>query len=192
MPDSSPVVDLDVRRAADGDPVAFERVYRRHVARVHSLARRILGSEAEAEDATQEVFLRAWRSLGSFRAGGPFEAWLLRLARNSIVNRSVARGAAKRPPASSAVPYPETVAAPAWRPDAGLDLEAAITALPEGARQVFVLHDVEGRSHLEIADALGFTVGTSKSQLHRARSLLRARLTRSRGGPPCPILPSKD
>lgn len=193
--DSAETAVLDVRRAAGGDPAAFERLYRRHVARVHSLARRILGSATEADDATQEVFLRAWRALGSFRHAGSFEGWLLRLARNTVLNRVAERGAAKRRAETGAEPLSEAIeasgstAAAVGRPGRPgpldrLDLEAAIIRLPDGAREVFVLHDVEGSSHPEIAAELGVSVGTSKSQLHRARRLLRAHLTGTEGGRP--------
>lgn len=193
--DSGEAAVLDVRRAAGGDPAAFERLYRQHVARVHSLARRILGSAAEADDATQEVFLRAWRALGSFRHAGSFEGWLLRLTRNTVLNRVAERGAAKRRAEAGAEPLSEAIeadgstAAVVARPGRPgpldrLDLEAAIIRLPDGAREVFVLHDVEGSSHPEIAAELGVSVGTSKSQLHRARRLLRAHLTGTEGGRP--------
>lgn len=160
-----------VRLAIAGDVEAFEQLYRGHAGMVHALARRLMGSN-EADDLTQEVFVRAWQKLATFRGEAGFAAWLRRLATNLLVN-------AWRRHAAAVAGDVEPVAPPAslpWR----LDLEAAIATLPAGARAVFVLHDVEGHDHAGIAALLGVSVGTSKSQLHRARALLRDRL----GGEP--------
>lgn len=175
----------DVRRAAAGDLAAFERLYRRYSARVFSLSRRMLGSVDRAEDATQEVFLRAWRKLPSFRHEAPFGAWLARLARNHLLNElrwrerhepevqsAAAEDLDELPPAADA----GTTAAGGRGPEEELALESAVGSLPEGSRQVLVLYHFEGLTHAEIAGALGISVGTSKSQLHRARSLLRSAL----------------
>src|SRR5688572_10601435 len=137
----------DVERAARGDLEAFERLYRRHAPRVHSLARRLLGS-SEAEDATQEVFLRAWRKLGTYRGEGAFAAWLGRLAGRLLVSRARLRRDAWEP---IAAPEPLGVPSPPTREGGSVDLEAAIAALPAGARLVLVLHDIEGYDHAEIA-----------------------------------------
>jgi RNA polymerase sigma-70 factor, ECF subfamily len=166
----------DVARAAGGDTRAFERLYRAHTARIMSLARRMIGPELAAE-VTQDVFVRAWEKLGSYRGEAQFGTWLYRLAINLMLSR---RGqlALRR---SREVQSDELLEAIPSRPrshELGLDFEAAIVRLPEGARHVFVLHDVEGYTHEEIADALGVTSGTSKAQLHRARMLLRRHLTR--------------
>ncbi len=164
----------DARLAAAGDRVAFERLYRRHVGRIHSLARRMVGSE-EADDATQDAFIRAWEKLGTFRGDAAFGTWLHRLAVNvMLAARSAAARSERRLVADAAA---------AERPDrrredpgTRVDFEAAIATLPPGAREVFVLHDVEGFKHREIAALLGVTAGTSKAQLHRARMALRAYL----------------
>jgi RNA polymerase sigma-70 factor, ECF subfamily len=172
-PTTIPVPELDsadVRQAAAGDAVAFERVYRRHVARIHTLCRRMLSDE-EADDATQEVFIRAWEKLGQFRGDSAFGTWLHRLALNLVLARRE-RAAKQRQrfggDAEAALPL-----ARRQRPDLRMDMEAAIGTLPPGAREVFVLHDVEGYTHEEIAGMLKVTAGTSKSQLHRARMSLR-------------------
>jgi RNA polymerase sigma-70 factor, ECF subfamily len=169
-----PVPELDsadVRKAAAGDTVAFERIYRRHAARIHTLCRRML-SEDEADDATQEVFIRAWQKLALFRGDAAFSTWLHRLAINLILGRRE-REAKQRHRFGA---DPETVAAAVARrhqPGLRLDMEAAVSTLPAGAREVFVLHDVEGYTHEEIAGLLAVSPGTSKSQLHRARMALR-------------------
>lgn len=162
---------LDAVRAADGDTAAFERLYRRHIGRIHTLARRMLGPEY-ADDATQDIFVRAWSKLSQFRGDSAFGTWLHRLAINVILGR---RGdlARQRERYSENDPAVERATAPRVSTEARIDLEAALQKLPEGARQVFVLHDVEGFKHEEIAALLDVTAGTSKSQLHRARMVLR-------------------
>jgi RNA polymerase sigma-70 factor, ECF subfamily len=166
----------DVGRAASGDHEAFGRLYRGHVGRVYSLAVRMVG-KAEADDLTQEVFIRAWSKLGTFKGEAQFGTWLHRLAVNHILSRRTAM----RRRESRFFPGEGIWArlrAPKRRASGvALDLEQAIERLPERAREVFVLYDVEGFSHEEVAEALGVTVGTSKSQLHRARMLLREHLT---------------
>lgn len=166
----------DVARAVAGELAAFERLYRATVARIHGLARRILGPE-HADEATQEVYLRAWLRLGSFRGEASFATWLHRLATNEILNlrqRLGREGARSAAPTSEAPERGSTSAG--TRQELRLDLEAGLEDLPDGAREVFVLHDVEGLNHGEIARRLGVSVGTSKSQLHRARQLLRVAL----------------
>jgi len=164
------VLASDAALAARGDVAAFERLYRATAARVHTLARRLLGDD-DADDATQEAFVLAWRRLGSFRGEASFATWLHRLA----VNHCVSRARRREPPADDGAVVDERLARPNDRA-AALDLEAAIARLPGGARRVFVLHDVEGFRHEEIASLLGVSTGTSKSQLHRARLLLRGAL----------------
>ena len=166
-----------MQRAAGGDHDAFERLYREHVGRVHALALRMTGGDA-AEDLTQEVFIRAWEKLGSFRGEARFGTWLHRLAVNHILSRreTMRRRESRRVTAEGVL---ERVSAPLRRSSGlALDFEVAMGRLPEGARQVFVLYDVEGYGHEEIAEAMGISVGTSKSQLHRARMLLREHLNR--------------
>jgi RNA polymerase sigma-70 factor (ECF subfamily) len=175
--DVAPRGDLDdVRRAAAGDAEAFERLYRTHVARIHSLAGRMIGPE-DAEDATQEVFIRAWEKLGSFRGEAGFGTWLHRLAINHLLSRRAARSRQREREQE----HPAAIeAAPGRRAETDLqmDFEAAIARLPDGAREVFVLHDIEGFKHREIAKQLGVTEGTTKAQLHRARMTLRRYLDR--------------
>lgn len=161
----------DVAAAASGDVRAFERIYRRHVARIHTTAARMLGAE-EADDATQDVFVRAWQRLGQFRGDSRFGTWLFRLALNVILSRRevVATRARRHVDDAELV---DTLSTPSHSPEIGVDFEAALQRLPPGMRQIFVLHDIEGYKHDEIAAMLGIAQGTSKSQLHRVRILLR-------------------
>ncbi len=164
---------VDATLAASGDAHAFERLYRRHVNRVHSLVRRMLGEESE--EVTQEVLIRAWQKLGTYRGEASFGTWLYKLAVNVALNHRSARGRWRQ----RFVEAPEggfDLPARPPSPAQGLDFEGAIAALPPGARKVFVLHDVEGYRHEEIAGLLGITAGTSKSQLHYARMALRKAL----------------
>jgi RNA polymerase sigma-70 factor (ECF subfamily) len=155
--------------------VAFERLYRGHVGRVYSLAVRLAG-RAEADDLTQEVFIRAWSKLGTFKGEAQFGTWLHRLAVNHILSRRTALGRWADRHASGDSVLGRLLAPRGRASGERLDLEAALRLLPRRAKQVFVLYDVEGYGHQEIAEALGVSVGTSKSQLHRARMLLRERL----------------
>jgi RNA polymerase sigma-70 factor (ECF subfamily) len=169
----------DAARAAAGDQEAFGRLYRAHTARVYALCARMTADRALAEELTQDVFVRAWEKLPLFRGESAFGTWLHRLAVNVVLNRRESDG---RRRAHLAADDDGSVidSAPA-RPHAPgdrMDLEQAIAGLPPGARRVFVLHDVEGYRHEEIAELLGITSGGSKAQLHRARLLLRAALQR--------------
>lgn len=166
----------DVAMAAAGDQRAFERIYRLHVARIHSLARRMAGGEGDADELTQDVFVRAWERLGTYRGEAAFGTWLHRLAVNVILNWRRSE-AGERQRTGDGVDA-DLVEGRRRAGAEGLDLEGAIERLPRGARQVFVLHDVEGFKHEEIAAMTGVTTGTSKAQLHRARMLLRALLER--------------
>ena len=164
----------DVALAQKGDAVAFERLYRTHVPRVHSLARRMAGDQA-AEDLTQEVFIRAWQKLPTFRGESAFGTWLHRLAVNLILTRrETLRKQASRE--TSAEEVLAVLSGRASTPGLRLDFDKAIGGLPDRAREVFVLYDVEGFNHNEIATRLGITTGTSKSQLHRARMMMRSYL----------------
>ncbi len=175
-PESAPVAaDLeDAALAAGGDTRAFERLYRGHVARVHSLVRHMAGPEESAE-VTQDVFVRAWQKIGTFRGEAAFGTWLHRLAVNVVLSRRAALGLRRRRFLDEEDVL-ENLPARAGARDFGLDFETAIARLPEGARHVFVLHDVEGYRHGEIAELLGVSTGTTKAQLHRARLLLRRHL----------------
>ncbi len=164
----------DATLAAAGDAHAFGRLYREHVARVHTLASRMIGDD-EADEVTQDVFVRAWEKLRTFRGEAAFGTWLHRLAVNLILAR---RGAlAVRRGRDGGCDALDTLPGRSVTPELKMDFERAIRHLPDGARQVFVLFDVEGYRHEEIAGMLGITAGTSKSQLHRARMILREHLT---------------
>lgn len=156
---------------------AFERLYRRHASRIHSLARRMLGPE-EADEATQDAFVRAWRKLETFRGEAAFGTWLHRLAVNVMLSRRKKRGIRRERFVADGEGV-LALAASRGRPDTmAVEFEAGFERLPPGARQVFVLHDVEGYKHEEIARLLGVTTGTTKAQLHRARMILREYLSR--------------
>lgn len=164
----------DATRAAGGDFRAFERLYRAHVNRIHALARRMLNPD-EASEATQDVFVRAWQKIGTYRGEAAFGTWLHRLAVNVLLGRrQVLKLERERHLEDDSAL--ELLPAKVRHPDLSVDFEAAIVKLPPGARQVFVLHDVEGYRHEEIATMLGVTTGTTKAQLHRARMLLRGHL----------------
>ena len=165
-----------IQRVQQGDHAAFARLHRKEVGRVYAICLRMLADRVWAEEMVQDVFVRVWERIGSFRGDGPFEAWLRKLTVNAVL---VALRSARRRNARvfttddlSSYDQPGSIATPGVR----LDLEHAIARLPEKARLVFVLHDIEGYRHREIADMIGITVGTTKSQLHRARCLLREAL----------------
>lgn len=146
--------------------------------RIFNLARRMAGPDA-AEELTQDVFVRAWQKLALFRGDSSFATWLHRLAVNVIIERFRTLGAARERFLADGEPVLDITPAVATKHvDLSMDLQTAIEHLPDGARAVFVLHDVEGYRHEEIGDALGISTGTSKSQLHRARQILRAQLTK--------------
>lgn len=161
----------DLALAKAGNQPAFERLYRCHHGRVFSLALRMVGPEW-AEDLTQDVFIRAWTKLGTFRGDSSFGTWLHRLAVNLILSRrqTLNRRRQRQHPGTEMM---ERFPARERPPGLALDLEAALQRLPDGAKQIFVLFDVEGYPHDEIAEMMGISPGTSKSQLHRARMMLR-------------------
>ena len=166
-----PGVEADVALAASGDQSAFERLYRAHVARIHSLTRRMLGSH-DADEVTQDIFVRTWQKLGQFRGDAAFTTWLHRLAVNVVIERR-RRYAIQRERMHDDPEALDTVPVAPARSDLAVDFEQAIERLPPGAREIFVLHDIEGHKHREIASMLGIATGTSKRQLHRARMLMR-------------------
>ena len=165
-----------VRAAQNGDLVAFEELYRDNVGRVHAVCVRMAGDAALAEELTQDVFVRAWQKISSFRGDSAFSTWLHPLTINVALSerRSRRRRLARVMPTDDLTPF-ERPQRPAG-PEAGLDLERALDVLPDGARAVFVLHDVEVYKHQEIGELIGVATGTSKAQLHRARRLLREAL----------------
>ena len=162
-----------VRAAQAGNVASFEALYRSTVDLVHALCLRMAGNAALAEELTQDVFVRAWQKLPSFRGESAFATWLTRLAVNVVLTERRDRGRrdARLTFSDNLDSLAPTV--PAGHPGMALDLEKAIAGLPDQARHVFVLHDVEGWAHAEIARFTGLAVGTCKSHLHRARALLR-------------------
>jgi RNA polymerase sigma-70 factor (ECF subfamily) len=164
----------DATLAAAGDTRAFERLYRAHVGRIHGLVRRMLGAD-EAVEVTQDVFVRAWQKLGTFRGEAAFGTWLHRVAVNVVLTRRAELGTRRARFIQDDTVLASLPDRPGGR-ELGLDFEAAIDRLPEGARAIFVLHDVEGYRHEEIAGLMAISSGTSKAQLHRARMLLRRHL----------------
>ena len=172
---STDVEALDARRAAAGDEKAFERLYRRHVARIHTMARRMAGPDS-ADDLTQDIFVRAWDKLATFRGESAFGTWLYRLGVNVVLSRRRSDRNDRTWIMEDDGSVADRTAGAMPQPGARLDLDAAIARLPDGARKVFVLHDVEGWTHEEIAAQMGLVPGTSKSQLSRARAALRRML----------------
>jgi RNA polymerase sigma-70 factor (ECF subfamily) len=164
----------DVARAAAGDVRAFEDVYRTHLPRVHSLVRRMTGGR-DADELTQDVFVRVWQKLATFRGDSSFTTWLHRLAVNVVIER-FRSDQARRARMHDGEDIFEMLPGPAQTRDLGMDFESALEKLPAGAREIFVLHDVEGYKHHEIATMLEISAGTSKAQLHRARMMLRKHL----------------
>ena len=178
-----PTGDSDVSLAASGDRRAFERLYRLHVNRVYSLCARMVTDRTRAEELTQDVFVRAWEKLHLFRGESSFSTWLHRLTVNVVLNarksegRRQARFEESDEESGGMDSLPGVVGMP-LAPGDLLDLEEAMKRLPPGAKRVFVLHDVEGYKHEEIAEMLGVTTGATKAQLHRARLLLREAMNR--------------
>ena len=172
VPGSEPL--SDVARAAAGDARAFEALYRAHLPRVHSLVRRMTAGR-DADELTQDVFVRLWQKLGTFRGDSSFSTWLHRLAVNVVIER-FRSDQTRRARLYDGEDIFEVLPGPAQTRDIGMDFEAALEKLPDGARQIFVLHDVEGYKHHEIATMLEISAGTSKAQLHRARMMLRRHL----------------
>ncbi len=179
-------IDL-IHRAQQGDQAAFEALYRAHVGRVYALCLRLTADAAQAEELTQDAFVRVWERLASFRGESAFSSWLFRLTVNVVFLRGrAARRRALRvfttgDPAALEQPRSDSSglgAGGAGEVGGAIDLERAVATLPPGAREVFVLHDVEGYRHQEIAQLAGIAVGTSKAQLFRARRLLREALSR--------------
>jgi RNA polymerase sigma-70 factor (ECF subfamily) len=171
-----------VERCRTGDLAAFETIYRTHSGRLYSVACRILGNPADAEDLLQEIFLAAHRKLDSFRGESALGTWLFRLATNLCLDHLRSRAVRGGQMTGALDDEPALADAGsrrlAERTVAKMDLERAMAQLPEGCRAAFVLHDVEGLEHKEVAEMLGIAEGTSKSQVHKARLRLRAMLGR--------------
>lgn len=163
-------VDI-VASAQAGDVSAFETLYRQHLPMIYSLCYRMVADRSLAEELTQEAFIRVWHKLDLFQGQSQFSTWVYRLAKNVVLSSF-----RKKQVVDWSADY-DKVSEQASEKQTNMgkirDLEKAILALPNGARQVFVLHDVEGHKHSEISDYLGIAQGTSKTQLHRARKLLK-------------------
>ncbi len=163
-----------IRRAGDGDALAVRALYERYAPRVYAVVRRIAANDDLAQDYAQEAWIRAMRALPTFRGDARFSTWLHRIAVNAALQAVRRTGTRQKREA----PMPETVAVDPKLRDTLLQkrLEAALDLLPEGMRQVLILHDVEGYTHDEIGEVLGVAAGTSKSQLFKARAKMRALL----------------
>lgn len=173
MADGTTEQDL-VFRAQHGDEAAMHALYQRYAPRVYAVVRRIAGSDALAEDWSQEAWIRAFRALPRFRGDAAFSTWLHRVAVNSALQgrRKRSRHDSREAPLPATLPGPRRGAPTELR----LTLERAVERLPDRMRQVLVLHDVEGFTHDEIGDMLGIAPGTSKSQLFKARAKMRMML----------------
>jgi RNA polymerase sigma-70 factor (ECF subfamily) len=171
-----------IRRAQRGDAEAFERLYRLHSRRVYSVVLRMVGNTAEAEDLTQEAFLQLFRKIHTFRGDSAFSTWLHRLAVNVVLMKlrkktlpATSLDETMKPEDESSGPKLE-IGGPDQALAGSIDrvnLERAVAKLPPGYRQVFLLHDVQGFEHNEIASLMECSIGNSKSQLHKARTRLR-------------------
>jgi RNA polymerase sigma-70 factor (ECF subfamily) len=166
-----------VERSAAGDLSAFEALYHQHLGRVFALCLRMCGNRSEAEELTQEAFIRAWRKLPSFRGDSAFSTWMHRLTVNLVLGHKRSDGRREDREAAAGERWYDDGATTHHNPASTLDLERAIATLPDGARTVFVLHDIEGYTHAEIAAMSDVAEGTSKAQLSRARMLLRKALS---------------
>lgn len=163
-----------VERARDGDRAAMERLYREHAGRVYSVVRRLAGEDALADDLAQEAWIRAFEKLDLFRGDASFGTWMYRLATNTALNRL--RSDRRHRELESEAPRDGIHGRNGSVDEAVINqrvLQRALDRLPDGYRRVLVLHDVEGMTHAEIAETLDVAVGTSKSQLHKARARMR-------------------
>ncbi len=159
-----------IELAIDGDLRAFENLYQRFHQRLYLYAKRISGSVQEAEEIVQDTFVKTWQKLNSFRAESHFYTWLRKIASRVWIDRLRTKNAKVWQQSAEFDDIYPTVSSSSGQQR---DLERLITQLPEGARTVFVMHDVEGYTHQEISELAGLAVGTSKAQLFRARKLLR-------------------
>jgi RNA polymerase sigma-70 factor, ECF subfamily len=176
-----------IDKAKGGDTASFEALYNLHKRRVYSLCLRMTGNTAEAEDLTQEAFLQLYRKIATFRGESAFSTWLHRLAVNVVLMHLRKKGLPQVSLEESLEPQEEGPKRELGIPDPVLsgsidrvNLERAIENLPPGYRVIFVLHDIEGYEHNEIADLMACSIGNSKSQLHKARMRLRELLLTSK------------
>ena len=175
-PETARSIEALVRLAQGGDTRAFEALYRRLAGRIYALCLRMSGDAQRAEELTQDVFVRTWERMGSFRGDSQFTTWLHRLAVNVVLQDGRAKG--RREGRERSVANPEDYLRRVQRemPGTRVDLERAIASLPEGARTVLVLRDIQGFKYDEIAEMQGVALGTVKAQIHRARKMMRERL----------------
>ncbi|MBI3668893.1 MAG: sigma-70 family RNA polymerase sigma factor [Acidobacteria bacterium] len=171
-----------IRLAQQGEAAAFERIYRLHSRRVYALCLRMVGNTAEAEDLTQEAFLQLFRKIDTFRGESAFSTWLHRLAVNVVLMKLRKKTLPETSLEETTEPDEETggprrdIGAPDLLLTGSIDrinLQRCIEQLPPGYKAVFVLHDIQGYEHNEIAGIMGCSIGNSKSQLHKARMRLR-------------------
>ena len=173
------------RLATDGNLAAFEIIYQRYHRRTYALCLRMTNSQTEAEDLTQEVFIQLFRKVGSFRGDSAFSTWLHRLTVNQVL-MYFRRRSVKNEKVSDDGEMPEQMVHGSANPNRmqvvdRIAIKNAVAQLPNGYRSVFMLHDVEGYEHEEVARRLGISIGTSKSQLHKARLKLRMLLMKQSG-----------
>jgi RNA polymerase sigma-70 factor (ECF subfamily) len=175
-PPVSMSIETLVKLAQARDSRAFEALYRRLVGRIYALCLRMSGDTQRAEELTQDVFVRAWERMESFRGDSKFTTWLHRLAVNVVLQAGRAKG--RREGREHLVANPEDYLSRVTRemPGTRVDLERAIASLPEGARTVLVLRDIQGFKYEEIAEMQGVALGTVKAQIHRARKMMREKL----------------
>src|SRR6201987_5336445 len=176
-----------IERAKQGDAAAFETLYQLHKRRVYSLCLRMVSNPSQAEDLAQEAFLQLFRKIGTFRGESAFSTWLHRMAVNVVLMQLRKKGLPIVPLEENIETEEET---PRKEPGADdprlagsidrMQLQRSIAALPPGYRMIFLLHDVEGYEHNEIAEIVGCSIGNSKSQLHKARMKLRDLLKMNR------------
>ena len=181
--ESPELTDADVVRLAQrGDANAFERVYRLHSRKIYNLCLRMVGNPTEAEDLTQDVFLQLLRKIGTFRGESAFSTWLHRMSVNIVLMRFRKKPIAQTSletitnPEEESNTSPQEFGGPDLRLNGVIDritLRAAINELAPGSRAMFILHDVQGFKHDEIAGMFGCSIGNSKSQVHKARMRLR-------------------
>jgi RNA polymerase sigma-70 factor (ECF subfamily) len=165
-----------ITQAAGGDLEAFERLYRMHVSRVYGLCLRLTNGQDEAQDATQETFIKAWQHLAEFRGTSALSTWLHRIAFNEVMagRRKHTRQMSHLTAVESRSTTDDSTAVD--------ELERALTQLPDRARQAFVLQKIYGYTHEEAADIMGIAVGTCKAQVHRAATLLAESISKPTAG----------
>lgn len=181
---ASDAADLDLcRMASNGNLAAFELLYERYHRRTYSLCLRMTSNQTEAEDLTQEVFIQLFRKVGSFRGDSAFSTWLHRLTVNQVLMH-FRRRSVRNERTSEDGEMPEQTVTGSANPNKmqvvdRIALKNAIGQLPRGYRTVFILHDIQGFEHEEVARRMGISIGTSKSQLHKARLKLRGLLAKT-------------